>query len=386
MTTPGALALALPWWVAAVTFLARFRRTASIDSFPAAPLDPALRLSVIVPARNEARVITRCVRSILDGGYPDLELIVVDDDSHDGTAQLARDAAAGDPRFRVVPAPPLPPGWFGKQWACWHGAQAAGGEVLLFTDADTAHGPELHARTVRAMQELDLDLASVIAHQELGSFWERVVQPQVFAILFARYGGAGVINRSRRVASKIAAGQCIAIRRTAYDATGGHEAVRGHAAEDLALAQRFFALGHRTWLASGVRHLTVRMYTSLAGIVQGWTKNVFAAGRDAVPFRMGRGFALAVALPLPPLLTLLPLVALAAAVTGVATPAAGLFGVVSGGAVTLWFAAIYRDIGLSRWWMLTAPLGAVVVLGICLAAIARGSRVRWKDRSYVAAR
>jgi chlorobactene glucosyltransferase len=378
------VAAALPWWVAVAVFHARWRGEAPLDDFPPTPLPPAPPLSVIVPARNEARVIGRCVRSILSSHYPALELVVVDDDSSDGTADLARSAAAGDPRLVVVHPPPLPTGWFGKQWACWHGARAAGGAMLCFTDADTVHGPELYGRCVRGIQERELAMLSVLGAQELESFWERVVQPQVFALLFARYGGTETINRARRETAKIAAGQCIVMPRTVYDQIGGHQAVHDRAAEDLALAQLLYRRGHRTWLATGVRHLSVRMYTSLREIWGGWTKNVFAGGKEAMPLPFARGAALAVLLPLPPLLTLVPLAAMLLAAVGAAPAWLGIAGAVATLAAVRWFVEVYRYAGVPLRYVLTYPLGAAVLLAITVAAIVRGNRVRWKDRTYVA--
>jgi chlorobactene glucosyltransferase len=378
------VAAALPWWAAVAVFHARWRGETPLDDFAPAPLPPVPRLSVIVPARNEARVIARCVRSILASDYPALDVIVVDDDSSDGTADIARTAAAGDRRLGVVRPPPLPAGWFGKQWACWHGARAANGAVLCFTDADTVHGPELYGRCVRAVQERELAMLSVLGAQELESFWERVVQPQVFALLFARYGGTKTINRSRRATAKIAAGQCIVMPRAVYDEIGGHEAVHDRAAEDLALAQLLFRRGKRTLLVTGVRHLSVRMYTSLREIWGGWTKNVFAGGKEALPLPFARGAALAMLLPLPPLLTLVPLVAMLFAAVGAAPAWLGIAGALATLAAVLWFVEVYRYTGVPLRYVPTFPLGAVVLLAITVAAIVRGNRVRWKDRSYVA--
>ena len=117
----------LPWIIPPLVTYLRLRNSRSLDDESDIPLaDPPL-VSVIVPARNEAHNIERCVSSILSATYPNLELIVVDDSSTDGTADLARAAAKGDPRVRVVTCPPLPEGWFGKQWACATGAKVARG-------------------------------------------------------------------------------------------------------------------------------------------------------------------------------------------------------------------------------------------------------------------
>ena len=134
------------WLVAPLVVAWRMRGSRSLDDEPLDVSADASLVSVIVPARDEARNIERCVRSVLGARYPALEVIVVDDHSADGTGDIARRVAAGDPRLRVVDNPPLPAGWMGKQWACATGAAHARGALLGFADADTTHAPDLLPR------------------------------------------------------------------------------------------------------------------------------------------------------------------------------------------------------------------------------------------------
>jgi hypothetical protein len=340
-------------------------------------------VSVIVPARDERRNIEPCVRSILAGNYRNIDVVVVDDRSTDGTGDVARAIAHDDARLTVIENPPLPDGWFGKPWACATGARAARGEFLCFTDADARHGPGLLARAVNAMNARQLDMLSVAGHQELGSFWERVVQPHVFWMIATRYGGTETINRSKRAEDKIANGQCIFVRRPAYESIGGHVAVRDQVAEDVALAQRLFAAGTRTELILGRDELTTRMYTSLREIVAGWRKNVFAGGREAMPWgRVGQVIFPALLL-LSPLLTLLPLVGLlGTAVVGGPRWLMVAAAIALAAQVGTW-AAVYRWMGAPVRFALLFPLGSVVFAIIAVQAIARGSRVEWKGRAYL---
>src|SRR5204862_4476465 len=112
------------------------------------------------------------------------------------------------------------------QWACWQGVREAQGELLLFTDADTVHGPALLGRAVAGLAQTDTDCLTVIGRQIMASFWERLVQPQVFTLLAIRYPDMGTPLPARRWRSAIANGQYMLFRRAAYDALGGHEAVR----------------------------------------------------------------------------------------------------------------------------------------------------------------
>ena len=223
------------------------------------------------------------MRSVLSNDYPRFDVLIVDDQSTDGTGDIARAIAKSDARVRVIETGALPEGWFGKQWACETGARATKGEIILFADADTTQSSDLITRSVNTMLRRHADLFSVLGRQELGSFWERLVQPQVFSIMSVRYGGTESITKSRFVKDKIANGQCLFVCRSTYEEFGGHALVKSHVADDLMLAQRYFARGKRVVLAEGLNQLSTRMYTSLSELIHGWGKNVFAGGRDSVP-------------------------------------------------------------------------------------------------------
>ena len=350
---------------------------------PGVAPDDAPLVSIVIPARDERRNIERCVRAVLASDWPRLEVIVVDDHSADDTAALAEAIARGDGRLRVLRNPDLPEGWFGKQWACSNGAAAARGTIIGFLDADTAIAPDLVTRTVNALRARGADLLSVAGRQELGSFWERIVQPHIFTVLLARFGGTETVSDARRPVDKIANGQCLFVRRDAYEAVGGHAAVRHTVAEDLRLAQHFCAEGRRVHLVLGVEQLSTRMYTSLRELVRGWRKNVFAGGRDSVPGGAVGRLLFPVLLVLPPLYWLLPPLLLVLGALGVVSPLARDVGLVATGASLVFWLTTYVAFGLSPLYALLYPLGALVMLGICLQAIARGSSVSWKGRAYV---
>lgn len=378
-----AFLLSLPWIVPPLVTYFRLRHSRSLDDESDIPLANPPLVSVIVPARNEAHNIARCVSSILSTTYPNLELIVVDDSSTDGTVEIAREAAEDDPRARVITCPPLPEGWFGKQWACATGAKVAHGSVLQFTDADTVHGADLVTRSTNAMRRARAQLFSVAGRQELGGFWERVIQPQIFTILSMRYGGTESVTQATSVSNKIANGQCIFVTHDSYDAIGGHGSVRSSVAEDLMLAQRFFAARKRVVLMLGVSQLSTRMYASLGEIISGWRKNVFAGGLDSVPFgRMGRTF-FPLALLLPPLMQLLPVLLLILGALGIATSGLMLWATIATGATLVWWIVVYVTIGENPLYALAYPLGALVLLYIFVTAVIRGRCVTWKGRTYI---
>jgi chlorobactene glucosyltransferase len=380
---PAPILWSLPWALPPIVAMLRALHSRNLDEFAADVADPPL-VSVIIPARNEATNIARCVRSVLASQYPALEVIVVDDHSTDGTGDIARSAAAGDSRTVILDNPDLPAGWFGKQWACENGAKVARGRILVFTDADTEHAPDLLGRVVNAMRARRADLLTLAGNQEMHTFWERVIQPQMFALLSMRYGGTEHVSNARRPTDVIANGQFIAVDRDAYEAVGGHALVRDRVAEDMSMAQAFVRSGRRMALFIATNQFSTRMYSSLGEIVRGWRKNVYAGGRHAA---LGGDVGRA----------LYPFLLLATPIVGLAPPIAlvlGLASVLSAAwlvwsaivvAVTLGFwIAIYAFMRAPVSYALLYPLGLAMLLYIAAGAVARGRNVEWKDRKYEA--
>lgn len=387
--TAGSLALELalgvwPWVAFPALVFWRVRGSRSLAEEGGEATQGAPLVSVIVPARDERRNIAECVRSVLAADYPALEVVVVDDHSTDGTSALARVAGGADPRLRVLDNGPLPPGWFGKQWACATGAAAARGAILCFADADTRHAPDLVTRAVNAMRGRDAHLLSVVGRQELVTFWERVVQPQVLAVMAGRYGSTERISHSPNVHDKIANGQCLFVTRQAYDAVGGHAIVRDSVSEDLVLAKRLFAAGRTVAIVLGPAQLSTRMYRGLGELVRGWRKNMFAGGREAAPGALGR-LLFPLMLLFPPLFSLYPILLLALHALGAVSQTTGLAAAVATALLLAAWAVVYRRAGLSPLYALAFPAGAAVLLTIVVQALARGRRVEWKGREYVSA-
>ncbi|MGV3710356.1 MAG: glycosyltransferase [Gemmatimonas sp.] len=387
-----ATGLALPWIVVPLVAVARQRRTVTLDDFSATPVENSIaprveRVSIVLPARNEAAHIASCVRTLRETSWPDVEIIVVNDHSDDDTAALAIAAADGDPRVQVIDAPDLPSGWFGKQWACHTGAQRASGSLLLFTDADTRHAPDLIPRVVRARAARQADLLSVAGNQEMVSFWERTIQPAVFIILLTRFGGTREIETAKHPADVIANGQCFMMPRASYDAVGGHAAVRDTVAEDLMMAQRTHRLGLRVSLVLGVNQLSTRMYDDFRSVVRGWMKNVYAGGRMAM-----RGGALGravypVALVGGPIFIVLPvLIAIGLAIAFVSgntiSSVATLWSAIAGASLLAFFARMNILSRAPLYRALLTPLGMLMFAAIGLASVIRGQRVTWKNRTY----
>ena len=377
---PHPFLLALPWAAPWLGFLRLADETPSLEQFPPARSGP--RVSVIVPARNEANVIETVTRSVLGSSYPDLELIVVDDRSTDSTAEIVEGISAQDTRLRLVHGTDLPEGWYGKPWACVQGWRAATGDVLVFTDADTRHAPELLPRAVSALERHSSGIVTVSPRQLCLSFWERVVMPQIWLLLGIRYHPKAV-TRAKRARDVIANGQFIMVTRAAYEAVGTHEVVRGEVAEDLALAQAFHAAGRPIFFAFATRLMETRMYESLPHLVEGWSKNVYLGGRRSFPDEPVLRSLVPLALSGAMLFWLIPLFAALLAVAG-ALPApflaAGALAVLL--SLAFWMTMV-TAMGVPPQYGLAYPLGAAVMLYIVLRSAWRGgARVEWKGRVY----
>jgi chlorobactene glucosyltransferase len=380
---PVVLLAALPWLVVPCVILWRLRRTTRLGAFPPTLPTDAPLASVVVPARNEARNIEPCIRSILATTWPAIEVIVVDDHSSDGTGDIARRIAAGDSRVRVIDNADLPDGWIGKQWACHNGQLAAHGIFLLFTDADTRHGPELLARSMNAMRERRADLFSVAGRQTMETFWERLLQPHVFGMLVARFGSTDRTNDSANPLDKIANGQFMLMRREVYDRAGGHEAVRTHVAEDLRFAQEWTRLGYSVQVVEGFDDMTTRMYAGFGEIWRGWGKNIWAAGRDTIQGgRAARALVRLVA-PLVPLWEVIPAVTIVLALLGLVPAAAGVWGVIAYALSTLFWVVMHVALRASPSYALLNPLASCVLVALFVRAAWRGDRVEWKGRTYL---
>jgi chlorobactene glucosyltransferase len=380
----GAILLAaVPWLAVPSFFLLRVRGRSSLSEYPSSVPSDAPLVSVIVPARNEERNIEACMRSILAGKWTNLEVIVVDDQSSDGTGDIARRIAAGDARVQVIANPDLPEGWIGKQWACHNGQIAANGKLLLFTDADTRHGTELLARSISAMRKRKADLFTVAGLQTMESFWERLLQPHIFGLLLARFGDMNRVNASDDPLDKIANGQFMLVRTDTYDRAGGHEAVRTHVAEDLRLAQEWTRLGFSVQIVEGFDYMSTRMYEGFGEIWRGWGKNVWAAGRDTIADDALIRAMVRVAAPLVPLWEIVPFLAIVLALAGIAPVAVGLWGAVAYAINTIYWVIIHLAFRASVLYAPLNPLAACVLMGLFGSASWRGDRVEWKGRSYV---
>jgi chlorobactene glucosyltransferase len=339
-------------------------------------------ISVIVPARNEERSIQRCINDLLAQTYPNYEIIVVDDRSSDATPEILDRMSDEHRCLRIVRGNELPGGWAGKPHALVQGVGVANGEWLCFIDADTYAHSSLLSATYQKSVEMRADMFSILTHQELDSFWERVVLPLVFLGLSFGFPAERVNDPSKPDA--IANGQFILIKRSVYEAVGGHISVKERIDEDKAIAVLVKHSGYRLVVADGRKLASTRMYTSLTDMWEGWTKNIYLGLRDRLGLLTFGGFVgLVVSIALP--IWLIGSVVWFAADGGLAA------GVVAVEALILWGYLVHKRIqacqafGISLGYAFSFPLGALVFTAMMITSafkVISGKGVSWKGRTY----
>jgi glycosyltransferase involved in cell wall biosynthesis len=249
---------------------APIRASAGVSAAPSA--DNGTMVSVIVPARNEEAVIAACVESLV-AQREIIEVIVVNDQSSDRTAEIVRQLAARHAKLRLLETDGPPQGWVGKNHAVAIGAREAKGEWLLFTDADALHLAGSTAQALQKARESSAALVSFSPEQTTRRWYERALIPFVYCRLAAKFSFARVNDPARSDAA--ANGQFVLVLRDAYEAVGGHAAVARELLEDVALARLVKRSGCGIYFTAPMGVVRTRMYRSFGAMWQGWTKNLY---------------------------------------------------------------------------------------------------------------
>lgn len=334
-------------------------------------------IAVIIPARNEAEVIGRSVASLLRQSCVDaLHIVVVDDNSTDGTTEAVSQAAAQSSqgeRVSMISGRALPVGWSGKLWAVQQGIEQVvvlRPEFLLLTDADIEHSPENVAALVRIAETGDYDLASFMVKLHCRSLAEKLLIPAFVFFFFMLYPPKWIRNPRRRTAG--AAGGCMLIRPAALERAGGVAAIRQEIIDDCALARAVKRTGGKVWLGLTAETRSLRAYNSFAEIEKMIARTAFNQLRHSAWLLLGAVLGML-------LLFVLPLVLLASR--------SALLVMVGGTAYLLMSAAylpMVRFYRLNPLWALTLPFSAMfyVVATIHSAAMYWSGRGgEWKGRT-----
>ena len=340
----------------------------------------------IVPARDEAQLLPETLPAVLEQRYDgELRVVLVDDASSDGTAEVAREVAArsaGGRALQVIAGAATPQGWAGKVWALAQGVDAAtGADWLFLTDADIAHGPEVLGRLVAIGEADDRDVVSVMAELSVETRWEQLLVP-AFVYFFQ------MLYPFRRVSAPgptaAAAGGCMLVRAESLAASGGLAAMRQALIDDIALATQIARCGGRLWLGFSADVRSIRRYPRLQDLWQMVARSAYTELGHSPVRLVGALAGLALLFAVPPIALGLGL-GLAATSSDERRPAAAA--VLAGGATWLLQAATYaptvRMYRLHPAWSLALPAAGVLYGAMTASsalAHARGSGVAWKER------
>ncbi len=336
------------------------------------------RVSVLVPARNEEHNIAPCVQSLLAQDYPDFEVLVLDDESTDGTWACLQTLAAESPRLRIRRGEPRPEGWIGKHWACAQLARAADGALLLFADADTRHHPQALREAVATLISTGADMLTIFPQEEVITWGERLVVPVMYWSIHS-FLSVPLAHSPRAPGLSVAIGQYMLFTRAAYEAIGGHAAIRDIVVDDVALAKRIKAAGLRLRLADGTHRVRCRMYRGFREAWNGFSKNLHAAfDYNAALLLFVWTYLLVVAWE--------PILALGAAGLGVLPPifAVGPAAVAVAEMLALWAIACAR-FKFPLYLALFYPVSIALAFAIALRSLALAHRggADWKGRRVV---
>ena len=237
------------------------------------------RVSVLIPARNEADNLRACLGALARSVHPIFEIIVYDDGSTDGTGELLAELKEECADLRVEVGGTLPAGWVGKAHACHRLFEAASGDILLFVDADVRMTPSGISRIASLFDRLGADVVTAVPAQQMNTCAEKLVIP-LLHLTYVSWFPLVLTYRSRNVRFLAANGQVLAVKRAAYAKTGGFSSVRAEVVDDMAFCRLAKTNGQRVVFADGHHIARCRMYDSVHAIVQGFSKNLYEGLRE----------------------------------------------------------------------------------------------------------
>lgn len=371
-------------WSSRHLMIWRQRRAEILTPDSPGPEQDAPFVSVMVAAKDEAANIETCLRTLLAQDYPNFEVIAVNDRSDDSTGEIMDRLAGEDDRLRCIHIRELPDGWCGKNNAMSRAIAEARGDWFCMTDADCRFAsPRTISAAVRYAHDKATDLLSILPKLEMHGFWERVIQPVCSGVMMIWFHPDKVNNSDKPNA--YANGAFMLMRRDAYDAVGGHAAVRDRVNEDMHMADLVKREGLRLRVVISEDLYSVRMYESLGAILRGWSRIFFGT--------FGTLKRLSLSLLVMLVMGLLPY---ATAILGFSAVGAGwgpvwlwwACGIAGAAAAAMQISAIFRyyklisAAPLLAW---TYPFACVIVSGILLRSLSKlrpGAKVTWRGTSY----
>ena len=236
------------WMILIKSMLKSFAETPYLDKFNAIKHEKT-KISVIVPARNEEKLISKCLNSLLEQDYENYEIIVIDDSSEDATADIIKKYAEKNSKIIHVSARPKPKDWMGKNWACMEGYKKATGELLVYTDSDTKYFKNVLSLAVSHLLSLNLDALTVIPKMLCFDNWTRITLPMLSTFLHTRFSALRVNDPSKKTGYFF--GSFFIIKKSVYEAIGTHEGVKHEIIEDGALGKKVKEGGYNLRMVRG---------------------------------------------------------------------------------------------------------------------------------------
>ena len=336
------------------------------------------KVSILVPARNEVDIIAKSLHSLIAQNYPNLDIWILDDQSTDGTGELARSFSRLNDRVKVISGVPVPPGWIGKHWACHQLSQAADGDLLLFTDADTWFNPSTVSKAVDSMLSSDSDLVSFVPSRETSSILQKLTLP--FVDWFALGCFPLTLARKLRIPKvSMAFGQFMLFKRESYEKIGGHESIKSKIVDDMELGRRIKVFRLRLDLLDGTNDIRCHMYRNNASLIDGFARNIFPSlGSNTL--RLTAVWPLMAAIGVAPATMLI--------VRGLGSSMGGLPIMPSVIALILmtmsWFLTLKRT-PHSAWLSLLHPIITSMILALSIISFAKvkNGSIDWKGRNIL---
>lgn len=266
---PIIVALGFYFFILAASNIFQMKRT----TLPA-DIQDGLMVSILIPMRNEEANIERCLISLQNQDYKNYEILVIDDNSSDNSLEIVQNLSRKNKRIRIFRGRTLPDAWFGKPYALQQLSVEARGDILLFTDADTVHGPHSVSWAAANITRSGADFISGYVGQQLLTFGEKVTVPLVF-FLTGFIIPLWMNSLSRLDFFAAAIGQYIAVKRDVFTGIGGFEPVKKKTSEDIFLARHVKKQGFKTMFLDISDHVQCRMYIGYRAAMEGIGKNIF---------------------------------------------------------------------------------------------------------------
>jgi len=368
------------WIILIKSMLRSFQFTPYLDKFDIQKHEKP-KVSVIVPARNEEKLISKCLDSLLNQDYENYEIIVIDDSSEDSTGEIIKKYAKENSKIIHVSARPKPKDWMGKNWACMEGYQKVTGELLVCTDSDTKYSSNVLSLSVSHLLSLNLDALTVIPKMLCFDNWTRITLPMLSTFLHTRFSALRVNDPSKKTGYFF--GSFFIIKKAVYEAIGTHEGVKHEIIEDGALGKKVKEAGYKLRMVRG-EHLLEAVWARNRTTLWNGLKRLM------IPlFLQGKSIAVGIFVAVLFLLFMPFPILIYAGIFFENTISFMMLLIVSALASSLIYCAGFIDatkgLQLRRIYSALAPVGSfIVVAGFFSGMIQANSKtaVSWKGRSY----